>query len=304
MDEDKFKTLVSVCIATYKREKLLERLLLSITKQQLEKNIEIEVIVTDNDPDSSTKSIIEKIKNSHSIILKYFVQSSKNISLTRNMCVANSSGDYICFIDDDEIADENWVSNLLSCLMKFNADGAFGYVEPIFDAKIPDHFKRREFYFSPVGETGTTAKFFYTTNCIIKAEFIKSEETPFDPNYGLTGGEDVHLFERLFYKGAKFINCKTALTFEYIPSERASYKYLFNRSLRGGQSFARRRLERNNTLVYKMMILLKSIIMIICYSVLLVFIFYSENFRIKYFQILGASFGKLRSLLGFYKNLY
>lgn len=304
MISSKSKILVSVCIATYKREKLLENLLISLADQRADNNIEVEIIVTDNDPGRSANPIVEKIKTKYSIALKYFVQPQKNISLTRNICVANSEGAYICFIDDDETADENWINNLLTCLVKHNADGAFGYVQPVFDPRIQERFRHSEFYFSPVDEDGTEAKYFYTTNCIIRRELIQSEKTPFDPDYGLTGGEDVHLFERLFHRGAKFVSCPKAITFEYIPLERASYRYLFDRALRGGQSFARRKLEQNNNFIYKITLFSKAIILIVFYGTMYVLQSYSGYHKIKYLQILGSSIGKLRSLFGTYKNLY
>lgn len=296
--------LVSVCIATYKREKLLENLLLSLTKQALPHNIKIEIIVTDNNPIGSAKEIFNKFSNTDTISFKYFIQPQKNISLTRNISVENATGDFICFIDDDETADENWISNLLDCIHEFNADGVFGYVEPVFDNKIPEHFKQREFYFSPLGNTGTNAKFYYTTNCIVKARLIKSEHIPFDHGYGLTGGEDVHLFERLANKGAKFVYSKEALTYEFIPQNRGDYKYLFNRALRGGQSYLRRSLERKKNLFFKIKILIR-IFFRFLYGIFLFSLYpFSKRKSILGILSIGDAMGKSRALFFKFKDLY
>jgi succinoglycan biosynthesis protein ExoM len=298
------RILISVCIATYKREKLLEMLLQSLTEQVLEQNIMIEIIVTDNNIEESAKSILRKFISTDKISFKYFIQPIKNISLTRNVCVENATGDYICFIDDDETADKNWIGNLLNCVHKFNADGAFGYVEPVFDHIIPGHFKQREFYFSAVGNTGSIAKFYYTTNCLIKTELIKSERIPFDPDYGLTGGEDVHLFERLVNKGAKFICSKEAVTYEFIPQNRGNYKYLFNRALRGGQSYLRRNLERRNELFFKIKVLTK-IIFRFLYGIFLFFLYpISKKKSVLGMLSIGDAIGKTRALFFKFKALY
>ncbi len=95
------------------------------------------------------------------------------------MCVANANGDYICFIDDDETASEYWINNLYDTMKKYKSDGVFGYVETVFDKKIPAHFHNREFYFTPVGETGTRAYYYFTTNALIKSEILKNEDGPF-----------------------------------------------------------------------------------------------------------------------------
>ncbi len=104
--------IISVCIATYKREILLENLLISLNRQDLPPEIKLEIVITDNNPIASARPIIKKFTNSEKIYYKYLVEPEKNISLARNKCVENTSGRYICFIDDDETASESWIKNL------------------------------------------------------------------------------------------------------------------------------------------------------------------------------------------------
>ncbi len=47
------EVLFSVCIATYKRTALLEKLLFSLTKQILPPAAKLEIVVTDNDSEAS-----------------------------------------------------------------------------------------------------------------------------------------------------------------------------------------------------------------------------------------------------------
>ncbi len=189
-------------------------------------------------------------------------------------------------------------------MVKYNADGVFGYVETIFENIIPDEFRKREYYFSQMEATGMKSQFYFTTNCIVKADVIKNETMIFDPEFGLTGGEDAHLFERLENKGARFVDCKEAATYEFIPQSRASYKYLFNRSLRGGQSFARRKIEQNKNFIFRLFVLIKALIMIFYSSLLYIPGLFHHQFKIESIQILGASIGKIRSVFGNYKMLY
>jgi len=296
------KLLISVCIATYKREAQLEKLLKSLYDQELHEKILLEIIVTDNNAEQSAREVVERFERNDKIKLKYFAQPEKNISLTRNVCVINATGDYLCFIDDDETADRNWVQSFYYAIKKYSADGAFGYVEPVFDKRIPVNLQKREYYFSPVCKTGSTAKFYFTTNAIVKASFIKTENGPFDPAYGLTGGEDVHLFERLEKKGARFIDCKEAKTFEFIPIERGNLKYLFNRAQRGGQSYIRRKLEFNHNLLFRLWVLLKALIQIVYNSIKIILRIFSRNPNT--IINIGASIGKIRSIFKKYKKLY
>ncbi len=298
------KTLISICIATYNRKELLYNLLISLSHLILNKDIDIEIIITDNDPKCSALPVIQSIRESSPLVIKYYKQSEQNISLTRNVCVANSQGEFICFIDDDETADNNWINNLMSCIREFSADAVFGYVEPVFDPEIDDKFKLREFYFTPVANTGDPANYYYTTNCIIKSGLIKSENPPFDPNYGLTGGEDAHLFEKLANKGAVFISSREAVTYEFIPKNRGSYKYLFNRALRGGQAYLRRTLELKKTLSFKVIITVKIFLTLLYSLVLISFYPFSAKKSVWGILKLGDAVGKSRAMLFKFKNIY
>jgi glycosyltransferase involved in cell wall biosynthesis len=260
--------------------------------------------VVDNDAEGSAGKVLHNFSSSEKIKLKYFIQPEKNISLARNMSVKNASGKYICFIDDDETADENWISNMINFLLKFDADGAFGYVEPFFDKAIPDYLQKREYYFSPLGETGAKARAYFTTNAIIKSELLLSEKVVFYPEFGLTGGEDVHLFERLYRRGARYINCKEAVSYEFIPKERGTLKYIYKRAYQGGQSFIRRQLEYNKGFNYKLLILVKASI-IVCLSIILfIVVVFSKRIRVLSIIKFGASAGKIRALSGIHKIIY
>jgi len=295
---------ISVCVATFKRELQLENLLKSLQTQEIPSNLFLEIVIVDNDSRGSGEKIFDKFNDSKKIVFKYFLQPEKNISISRNLAVQQARGDYICFIDDDETASINWIQNFFIALHLYKVDGAFGYVKPIFDENIPLYLRKREYYFNPIGKTGTEAKYYYTTNAIINSKIIKSERVPFNPEYGLTGGEDAHLFERLAKKGAKYINCKEAITFEFIPRDRGTTSYIYKRALQGGQSFVRRRLENKRIFFSRLFILIKACI-IICLSIIQLAVgFVSKKIRVKGIIKFGASRGKIIALFGNYKKMY
>jgi len=193
--------LVSVCVATYKRPELLKKLMESLSVQKISNNIKIEIIVVDNDSSGSARNIIEDFTNTKVFNVKYFIQPIKNISLTRNKCVENSIGKYILFIDDDEIAVPIWIQSLVNTIQKYKADAAFGRVLSHFDDDIPMWIKRNPIYNRETPPTRTEAIYTRAGNCIIKVSLLKSMAAPFDPEYGLTGGVDTHLFGKLKRQG-------------------------------------------------------------------------------------------------------
>lgn len=98
------KELVSVVIPTFKRPEKLLRALKSVICQTYQ-NIEI-IIVDDNGKNSfkqqETESVIEKYYNEEN--LSYIVhKDNKGGAIARNTGIKRSKGNYISFLDDDDV---------------------------------------------------------------------------------------------------------------------------------------------------------------------------------------------------------
>jgi succinoglycan biosynthesis protein ExoM len=76
-------------------------------------------------------------------------------------------------------------------------------------------------------------------NVLLRASLISRYELPFDPAYGLTGGEDGDLLARMVNDGARLIWCDEAIVTEPVEASRLSLRWLLRRAVRGGQDFAR-----------------------------------------------------------------
>jgi len=235
----KKENVCSVCIATFKRPELLKKLIQSLFDQKKIDDIILEIIIVDNDVEKSAKKIVTEFSDTFSITISYYAQPIQNISLTRNMTLDKSSGNYIAIIDDDETADKYWIRNLVDTLVKFNADAVFGYVIPVFDSNIPKWKKQREIYFLPVGKTGDPPLFCYTTNCLMKADKVNKINLRFDPKYGLTGGEDSVFFDLLSKYQAKYVVCREAVSYEVVPRYRTELKFICNRYFQKGNNEGR-----------------------------------------------------------------
>ena len=233
------QNICSVCIATFKRPALLRKLIQSLFDQKNIEEILLEIIIVDNDIEKSAKEIVAEFSGTSSITISYYEQPIQNISLTRNMAVDKSSGHYIAIIDDDETADNYWIRNLIDTLVKFDADVVFGYVIPVFDSNIAQWLKQREIYFLPIGKTGDLPLFRYTTNCLIRSDKVKKFSLKFDPEYGLSGGEDRVFFDLLSEYKFKFVVCREAITYETIPANRTKLKSICYRQIQKGNNYGR-----------------------------------------------------------------
>jgi len=115
-------TLVSVVVATYKRDEALRKALESLTSQTY-KNFEV-VLVDDNANEEWSKKV-ERIVNdlSSSLRINYLV-NEKNIgsAATRNKGIDTCKGQYITFLDDDDIYLPEKIEMQLKDMVESNAD--------------------------------------------------------------------------------------------------------------------------------------------------------------------------------------
>jgi len=230
---------ISVCICTFKREASLWKCLYSIYKQSLKRQIEI--VIIDNDTKESGKKTYQnwirpfKRKN---IILKYFLENKQGISSARNRCISESNGKYICFIDDDEEADPEWLVNLRDCIINNKADGVFGPVVPRFGKKTPKWIKplfRDKKSKSEKKVYSITGFECANNNLIIHKEVLLKRTGPYDIKFNQLGGEDMDLFTWLVdAHKCKFLKCETAIVFEYQNYKRCKSVWIIKRSYRGG----------------------------------------------------------------------
>ena len=96
--------LVSVIMATYRRERELSCALESLARQTWKNQ---EIILVDDNADSEwnarVKKIVEGFQRRYQISLKYVVnETNKGSASSRNRGIEKASGMYITFLDDDD----------------------------------------------------------------------------------------------------------------------------------------------------------------------------------------------------------
>ena len=93
---------VSVVINTYNRAASLHNTLLAMPRQNYS---DFEVIVV-NGP--STDHTAEVLKH-HAANIRVGACSERNLSISRNVGIEMARGDFVAFIDDDAVPDEDWL---------------------------------------------------------------------------------------------------------------------------------------------------------------------------------------------------
>jgi glycosyltransferase involved in cell wall biosynthesis len=225
---------ISVCVLTYKRPEMLARCLDGLARQE-RCGFTYSIVVVDNDARQSARSAVEEWAGRSTIKVAYACEPEQNIARARNLAVASASGEYIAFIDDDEVPDPAWLANLHAASSRFFlADGVLGPVLPQFAGTAPAWLVKSGLCLRTSFATGTPAtdpKHMRTGNVLLSRAMIDGLQVPFDPRLGRTGGEDSDFFERMIRAGRSFIWCDEARVYEEVPVERQTLRYHVNRAL-------------------------------------------------------------------------
>ncbi len=105
----------SVVICTYKRTHLLEKAIKSVAKQDFPKR-DYEIIIVDNDPAGNLAPLIDDIKQSQTsggyADIRMVICPLKGLSHARNAGISRARGEVVCFLDDDAIAEPDWLTEI------------------------------------------------------------------------------------------------------------------------------------------------------------------------------------------------
>jgi glycosyltransferase involved in cell wall biosynthesis len=122
MGQPKMKT-ASVVINTYNRAAYLGNAIRSIAYQSYPA---VELIVVNGPSTDSTEGVLESLRKS-GIALKTAKCTSRNLSESRNIGIAETAGDVVFFIDDDAVAHPDWIALLMASYADPGVGGAGGF---------------------------------------------------------------------------------------------------------------------------------------------------------------------------------
>jgi succinoglycan biosynthesis protein ExoM len=256
---------ISVCVCTFKRPAMLERLLDGLLKQATDKAFTYEIVIVDNDSLHSAEDLVRKYEDVGPSRVIYDCEPEQSISLARNRSIHNASGNFIAIMDDDEFPAVDWLLRIYRCIKDTNADGVLGPVLPDFPAGAPSWLKKSGLCDRPRNPSGSIITGgLRTGNVIFRRNVFEKNDRWFDPARGLTGGSDGEFMSRQIKGGFKFVWCDEAIVFETVLEERWPASFYLNRQFRIGTLAGNK--HRKNKILY---ILLKNIMLLLGYCALL-----------------------------------
>ena len=239
---------ISIIICTHQTHRYLDfvEAINSLLTQSYE-NTEIIVVVDGNE------ELYEKISGNENKNVDKIIFNDKNLGLSesRNKGIKEANGDVIAFFDDDAVADENWLEELVKMYEEKEAIAAGGKLLPKWVTKKPK-FLPEEYYWL-VGATHkgfpekvTEVRNTFGSNLSFKADVLR-ELGGFRSEMGVKGkgllqGEETELCERMRNKfGKGVIYNPAAIVYHKVFPERLKVRFLLKRAF--WQGYSKRMME-------------------------------------------------------------
>ncbi len=187
------KPLISIIMPVYNGEKYLRQSIDSILNQTSD-NYEL-LIVNNNSTDNTGKIIEEYACGSKKIKPLFCI--NKGVSNARNMGIDMAKGDYICFLDADDIYEKNVIEERTKYVMEHNAPvTTTNWIMTNGDMETMITSKAREIAFSDFFQCPVNSD-----SVMFRSDIIK--KVKFDPSF--SNGEDWLTWARIARMGYTYM---------------------------------------------------------------------------------------------------
>ena len=229
---------IDIGICTYRRPSLDEALL-SLAVLAVPDGATLRIIVADNDKVPSAKERVDALRPTIPHEIAYVHCPASNISIARNACLDNATGDFLAFIDDDEDASEKWLVELIAAAKKTKADAVLGPVRSVYSSTAPNWMREGDFHSTLPVWVGGEIRTGYTCNVLLRLDSPHVAGRRFNLALGRTGGEDTEFFSHMHDAGGKIAFAEKAYVYEPVTENRADLSWLAKRRFRFGQTHGR-----------------------------------------------------------------
>ena len=201
---------ISVVIPVYNAENTINNCIESALKQDLES---FEVILVNDGSNDSTSRILEQYSDNPQV--KIFHQVNMGVSAARNLGLSHASGEYVFFLDSDDILDDGMLSkmyqfvknnkvDLLSCWHKEPATTQYGGNENKSTSFIARTREEIGAHFVDIFPRSACAKLFFRkiieeNNITFSTEMSLGEDMSFVYQY-LMVSKSIGVIDGVYYK--------------------------------------------------------------------------------------------------------
>jgi len=232
---------ISVIVTTHNRKEGLKEILNSLFAQTYKP---FEIIVVDNASTDGTMKFLEKNFEGR---IRMVREERIGHSYARNCGIQVSHGDVLAFIDDDALADKEWLLNIDHTFEETGADGVGGKALPLWEKPPPAYLRHslKAQRYIGIFDLGDKIRqigdYLIGTNMAFKKEVFKRFGL-FDTKVGrtgrrLTGSDDVEFCNRIIPNARIFYDPRIIVRHK-MPVSRTKISYLIKIAFSNGLSKA------------------------------------------------------------------
>ena len=194
----------------------------------------IALIVVENDDGPRCFDIVAEVKKSAPYSVEYVNETELGIPFARNAAIEASralGAEWVAFIDDDEVAEPDWLVRLCGRAQQDGVDVIQGPIRYEYPPGTPDWLLRWPLMRRENGQVLRTA----ATNNVMFRRTLTEEVglgLRFDPSFRFTGGSDGDFFTRATQRGARIVWEQSAAVSETVPQSRLRLGWQLKRAFR------------------------------------------------------------------------
>ena len=178
--------MISVVIPLYNKERSIERTIQSVLNQSY---TDYELIVVNDGSTDRSSNVVERMNVER---MKVISQANAGVSAARNRGIMEAKGDYVAFLDGDDLWDEDFLKEMVRLIEDYPGKSIYGLgCEQIKRGEKP--ILKEKYYRGESGWSYDTMAFTGSSACANKQDAI--DVGLFDTR--MTHGEDLDMWWRL-----------------------------------------------------------------------------------------------------------
>lgn len=232
---------VSIVVITFNRAHMLQRALKNLAALEPDDQWSCEIVVVNNASTDSTNEVIAEAAKTSPIPIRGVEEMRPGVSHARNKGVAESRGDWIAFVDDDELPEPDWMRKMAGFAREREIPIVGGVVRVVYDepgypvaaAAYQELLGRQAPFTVPLPVSPTRLP---GTDNVLVHRRVFEKVGQFNP--ALSDGEDHDLFMRALDAGFTGWFTPEAVVDHLTPGYRMTEAYIRWRYLRYGKNRA------------------------------------------------------------------
>ena len=222
---------ISVIMPVYNKARYIERTINSILSQTYK---DFELIIVDDGSTDGSELICDKFEQIDSRVKVFHIENS-GVSNARNIGMENAKGEYIQFIDGDDILEINTFEELIDNMHKHNVDIIISGFKKINDMgvvikdiipKLSGIIDKKELLSNFIKEQHDTGIYGWTSCKFFKRSLIEEYKIRFNKNIKLAEDLDFYIF--LYDVTEKILVLKKSFFYYLQGAENSSLVHFYN----------------------------------------------------------------------------